>query len=92
MCSVSGSSSVNELNGFESVIVFPNPANDVLSVKGTPGKIDLSVYNVYGQPVMVEQVNRNNNFDVSGLSQGIYWVFLTNENHEVVKTKLVIEK
>ena len=72
------------------VKLFPNPATNHVEV--TLDQEDeviqtVQVYDVYGKLIHVEETNSNPmNLNVSGLASGVYFVRVTFESGEVVKT------
>ena len=61
------------------MLLFPNPASDIVSVyMNNGGEYDLNILNIDGSLIRSENTFRDNiNLDVSTLSQGIYFVELT---------------
>lgn len=67
---------VNHVAGFNrkvdnepGLLVFPNPANSMITVKNRTGMQTLEIYNVYGRCVYQTQ---EETIDVSGFDRGIY--------------------
>ncbi|MHA4736401.1 T9SS type A sorting domain-containing protein [Dyadobacter sp. MSC1_007] len=52
--------------------VYPNPAQELLTVSGTKSKSDVRIYNNAGRLVMKHGLNANGQVDIKGLSNGIY--------------------
>lgn len=63
--------------------VYPNPANDILTVEGTMTSIE--VYNTVGQCMLSKQVNGNTQIDLSGFNNGIYFLRVYNDGEMVVR-------
>jgi predicted acyl esterase len=61
------------------MLLFPNPAADVVTVyMNNGGEYDLKILNIDGSLIRSEKAFRDNtNLDVSTLSQGIYFIELT---------------
>jgi len=75
------------------VSVFPNPAQDLVTVTGVSERINQAlIYDVNGRRALVVQVE-NQRFDVSKLAAGIYTVLFTTslEAREIV-ARTVIKK
>ncbi len=76
-------------------IIYPNPANNVVNIKfnnALRGKLTISIYNIQGKRVFNTEaysVNNKIQFNVSTLSNGMYFVKLKNEQKETVQ-KLII--
>lgn len=60
------------------VIIYPNPVQNILYVKGNSVAYSIEIYSLIGQ--LVKTVSNANEIDVSLLSQGIYLIRIRNEN------------
>ena len=56
-------------------IVFPNPANDVLTIQGK-NVSSIKIFNIDGNIVLSKNVNNNKKVDISILNKGMYLVEL----------------
>lgn len=66
--------------------VFPNPASDMLTIIPlNEGKYGLSIYNSLGQQVFSSQLTTNQ-IDISGLSDGIYQIQISQLNTSHTQT------
>jgi hypothetical protein len=73
--------------------VFPNPANDLITIAGlkNEGNALVSLFDISGREVMVtQQLNANGTLDVSQLSAGAYFVQLKKANGELIGTQRLI--
>jgi hypothetical protein len=80
----------NELLDTNDIILFPNPATTSFNIKSlsiTSGLVEVAIYNLNGQLIKSDvdfqkQVNtsQNNQYDVSDLNNGIYFVKVVSEN------------
>lgn len=61
---------------FENIAVFPNPADEVLNVKGLSAEASLELINSTGQKV--KTISSDSRIDISQLNPGLY--LLTNES------------
>ncbi len=68
---INGNLSVGE-NSLDAVAVYPNPANDVLYIRGLENTTEVSIYNAVGVLVKVVNVNDNESINISELSSGLY--------------------
>ena len=68
--------------------VYPNPANNIINIKGQSGK--LSLIDNTGKVVFQDFHNEKSSLNVEHLPQGLYFVHLTNEKGLAVQ-KLVIQ-
>jgi hypothetical protein len=83
--------SVNLQELTSNVSLYPNPANNELSIKGAPSELEsVSIYNTLGQNVtsLISQVIINESqmvIDISKLSVGIYYVKTKTTANKVYK-------
>ena len=72
------------------VKLYPNPATNHVEVSLDPENEvvqTVHVYDVYGKLIHVEETNSNpTNLDISRLASGVYFVRVTSESGEAVKT------
>lgn len=67
-----------------SLKVFPNPANDMLTVEGEMTSVE--VYNTLGQCLITKPVDASSiQIDLSGLGDGIYFLRVCNNGEMVVR-------
>jgi hypothetical protein len=92
VCSVNLNNSINELSDPKSISVFPNPSCGQIFIKNISASSDLSIYNNYGQLVITKHITGDVSFDISNLSEGVYWLFCTDENRKKTISKLAIVK
>lgn len=78
-------SSVNELNNLNAAVsLYPNPANEVLSIRTDVQVQSFEVTNLMGQQLI--RGNATTNVDVSRLATGTYFITIrTNEGNKVMK-------
>ena len=76
--------------------IYPNPAKDMVSINvaGVDGRITISVVDINGRTVASETLecssDCNKQMDVSGLSQGAYYVRIVGDNVNSVR-KLIVK-
>ena len=63
--------------------VYPNPANDYLSVEGALTSVE--VYNTVGQCLLQKQVNGDTRIDLSDFNNGIYFLRVYNNGEMAVR-------
>lgn len=70
------------------IIVYPNPANDQLFIKGlTRGKFEIRMYDLMGREVLM---HTEDHFSVAHLDAGLYLLVITEEEvQQAVMVKLV---
>ena len=73
-------------NSLSSVGIYPNPMKDVLHVEGD-GIANVTIFNSVGQQIIY--VENRNDIDVSSLSDGLYFVRISDAKGSVVVKKVV---
>jgi len=91
--------SVNELSSIQSLIIYPNPAHDKISIEMSDipesSEYNVEVLSATGSEVYTSTfANSTNHFnlDVSNLQQGLYYVLIKTNNGFLKKSKFVILK
>jgi len=77
-----GQTAINEVNTFEALKLYPNPANDKLTVNlisNTNGNLSIRLVNMMGQTLSYENITIfngaiNHSLDVSEIANGVYSV------------------
>ena len=77
-----GQTAINEVNTFEALNLYPNPANDKLTVNlisNTNGNLSIRLVNMMGQTLSYENITIfngaiNHSLDVSEIANGVYSV------------------
>lgn len=90
---VSVPESVDEVYNSDEWSVYPNPANDLLSIKGqTSETVNVEILDVTGKQVMYFKVGAGSAaIDISSLTQGIYLYQIKTLDSKVVRTgKLLV--
>ena len=87
---VSQCSGIDDLtNDSFSVIIYPNPASDILNIDLRNSNIEkgmIQLINTLGQVILNESFNSNNvKINTSIITTGSYFVKITSENKQVVK-------
>ena len=77
-----------EENNALNVELYPNPVNNVLTVKGD-NIVKVAIFNALGQEVVT--VENRNEIDVTSLNNGLYFVRVTDVNGNVSVNKIVKE-
>ena len=65
-----------DFNPNSNIVIYPNPTNSILNIKGEFNSLEkIAVYNMLGQVVMENVVSGNENqLNVSSLANGIYQI------------------
>ena len=87
----------HEFLSSERLIVYPNPAHDVTTVKITSqvmGTVKITVYDMNGRQVLVAQTVKsddvvNKTLNISSLASGMYTVQITIGNQKTMVTKFI---
>jgi hypothetical protein len=87
--------SIDEKSTNEVVKLYPNPAINkiIISIQNSfniQKKTSVSISNIQGQLVIQQQLQMENEIDIAGLTKGIYFVKIYNDNVSEVK-KLIKE-
>jgi hypothetical protein len=85
---------INEYNGGNTITISPNPNKGIftLNMENNQAKIKVEIYNEVGQRVYSAMVNNSKTeIDLSKQGKGIYNVFLTDENKNVVNRNIMVE-
>jgi polyhydroxybutyrate depolymerase len=85
----------NNANNSENIQIFPNPANNWITVTGLPNisdeKTDISVYNLEGQLIIRQYATGETlDIDLCGLAKGIYILKASSSSYSITK-KIVKE-
>jgi len=73
-----------------SLSVFPNPAQDQISIVGISGLSSIKVINAFGQEVYENTTSSDVNIQVNHWSRGIYFIVIVN-NQSVYKQKIILQ-
>jgi endonuclease I len=69
--------------------IYPNPASNIINIKGISRSAQVEIYDAIGRKVLSSQIDVNNTIDVSKL-KGIYLVNILSQEKRITKI-LVIE-
>ena len=74
--------------------IFPNPAEGEVNFSWNEEADQLSVYSIEGKLMYSENVEtkRSNTINLSFLNNGLYLISLENENGEITRKKIIIQK
>ncbi|MBN9484920.1 MAG: hypothetical protein BGO70_05630 [Bacteroidetes bacterium 43-93] len=87
------STGINNIHADE-ISIAPNPATDVLSIEGINDNADYRISNTLGQVVTKGSISNSKNaqINVSGLSQGTYYLQLYSADKSVITTKPFVKQ
>ncbi len=81
---------VDRYENYDEVIAYPNPATDIINIKGLKNIERVLITNLTGSIVKDSSVNGNLiTMNISDLKPGIYLIVLYNRNGNVIKKKIV---
>ncbi|SEQ14387.1 Por secretion system C-terminal sorting domain-containing protein [Hyunsoonleella jejuensis] len=72
-------------------ILYPNPAKDVLYIKGLSAISKVSLYDITGKLVLQNSKLVNDGLDITSLKSGLYMVEITNIENATATRKIVVE-
>jgi hypothetical protein len=94
---VAGSVTVQEINALNTLVLFPNPSDGRVFLKGDDldqSKYTVSVYSMVGKQLFMKEVDLSNQydrvFDLSHLNPGLYFVTVSTGNTEQKTLKLIL--
>ena len=70
-------------DGFETINLYPNPANDKIHIEGLEGEHEIQIYNAFGMLVMTTTLEGDSEINISDLPTGYYLMRI--DNHRAVK-------
>lgn len=89
---VTGSVGIKTIAANDAISIFPNPTSGILNVTAVEVTSSIEVFNVIGEKVYSSNLVKGNNvIDLSGLSNGAYFVKM-NSNNQVITKKVVLSK
>ena len=87
-CDPSLSSEFNSLNN--EIVMFPNPANDFIYIKGIAQKeYSFKILDTNSKIVLQLKITESQNIDISKLSSGVYFYEVIDLNHKTSKGKFI---
>lgn len=76
------------------VVVYPNPARNMLYIKQS-GNVNINavtITDVTGRHIMQADISNNNEIDISGFSNGIYYLSMVTDNGVVLVEHITVQK
>ncbi len=74
------------------IVMYPNPASDVLEISNISGISQIHLYSIKGVPVLKKQLDKTTtalNLDISSLAKGVYIIKAYGQNTEPFISKIV---
>ena len=76
-----------ENNTSDMIAVYPNPATDYVAVETDFDNVVITIQDAQGKVVYAKRsLNGTNRIDVSGMSEGVYFMLIENNSGELLKT------
>jgi len=82
--------SVNEVESNTDISIYPNPANDEVTITNVKPNTQVTIFDLNGKAISQEILNGNQSLSINYLQSGIYFIRIKTEKGIVVK-KLVKE-
>ncbi len=79
---------INEVSQLNDIKIYPNPITDKFTIELDyhNSSYSLEILNTIGQVILIRKITNNiEQIDLSGLSDGIYFVKLQSENNKIVR-------
>ena len=74
-------------------VIFPNPASDYFTLKGTSGSLSsVSLISTSGKAVRHYAIALDGRYDISGLGDGIFFIFIEGDEGQKHVGRLVIKR
>ncbi len=75
-------------------VIYPNPTSNILNIElNNIQTLQIKITNILGSEIFTTQIHNSlNTIDVSGLSNGIYYITSIMDIHQINNTKLIIAK
>lgn len=89
VCSVGLASKINEVDK-QSLVLYPNPGVNTLSVLGISKQTTIKLYNSFGILVMEQNSNHDVTIETSSLPNGIYTVVSSSDEDNSTTSKKVV--
>ena len=86
---------VTEYDKNDKIKLFPNPAQNWLTISYAGNQLDnvkLEVLSSLGETVFTKSIISNEQIDISNLSNGLYFIYLKDNNLNVSPKKLIISR
>ncbi len=82
---------IKSVEGKEEIQFYPNPANSFITVRSNDNDMEITLMNTIGEivPTTIHFNNSNYMIDLSGLSNGLYILRITNSNNQTIQKKFL---
>ncbi|GEM_PF-2035543 len=80
----------SEIDAEKVQAVYPNPAAEVITLKGFENNVNITLTDLQGRVVLMKTVNSNEQVDVSGITAGTYMLQATDQaGHSLTETLII---
>ena len=79
---------VESVDSNDEIAVYPNPANDVINVKGNDIQY-VEIYNAIGLKVVSKNVNDSESINIADFASGIYFVRIIDKSGNIITEKII---
>ena len=79
---------VESVDSDDEIAVYPNPANDVINVKGNDIQY-VEIYNAIGLKVVSKNVNDSESINIADFANGIYFVRIIDKSGNITTEKII---
>lgn len=76
---------VHDVDLVNKINIYPNPTTDVFNISNNEIVESVVVYNIVGKEIKSFAKSANGNYDVSGLSNGMYLIRMFDEDGDMIK-------
>jgi hypothetical protein len=91
--SCQSTASINEFELNNSMNIFPNPANDMLTISNTMiEKGQYQIFTVDGSEVLNGRINGTTILDIGTLNKGLYFVTVLDQKGQIVAVKKMVKE
>jgi uncharacterized delta-60 repeat protein len=85
--------SINENKENQTIVFYPNPANDFLNIEGIPQNSHINIIDFTGKVLFGSTIPNNfERIDVSTLKNGIYFIQVINNGNIIAVDKIIIRR
>lgn len=75
------------------ISIYPNPATNYISVDNDENVNSIIIFNLVGRKIMTfENIQKNEQYDVTTLSNGMYLVQVTDSNNKIITTQRISKR